>query len=397
MTVLFIPVQLRVAKEFSVKRRQVAGLTDKRVRYMSESIHGIASVKSFGWETPFFSLLSAIRDMEMKTIGQALDLKAINYALYFCSPHVASFATFMVFINTGGTLTLPIIYTTLSLLQILRLVIGRMWTRAIETFSECLSSCQRIEKFLDTAERVAKELKSRSQGAIADANNSGGKDGEDDGSGVELSSTPGSGRTRQQPSSSDAEAPPVLSLPCPCSFTYGATSVASRPVISNVHFSVYAGEVVMVVGPVGAGKSSLLASILGDLTPSCAGTGPVADMDSVVYYPLLGNKTRVAYCAQRPWIIASTVRANITLAGRKICNAEAGSALESEIENFKKPTFVDTALYNDAIKLCKLKADLGLWPAGDDTEIGERGVSVSGGQKARLSLARAVYADADCK
>lgn len=280
-------------------------------------------------------------------------------------------------------MTLPVIYTTLSLLQILRLVIGRMWTRAIETFSECLSSCSRIENFLDTAERVAREIKSRNSGDI----------------GYEVMSDdkPQTGIELLSQSISDHKEPtlPILDLPRPCSFVYGSAS-SNKNVLSNVHFSVCAGELVMVVGPVGAGKSSLLASILGDLTPSTSESSSV-DVKSVVQFPQLGRKTRVAYCAQRPWIIASTVRANIALAGRKICNADAGGILESEVENFKKPTYIDTELYNDAIKMCKLKADLALWPAGDDTEIGERGVSVSGGQKARLSLARAVYSDADCE
>ena len=149
MTVLAIPVQLRVARELSQRRGKVARSTDTRVRFMSEVITGISSVKSFAWENSFFATMSSIRLTEVNHMRVSLTLKSINYALYFCSPHVASFATFMVFVTLGGTLTLPKVFTVMSLLQVLRLVIGRAWTRAIETNSEAMASCHRIESFLD--------------------------------------------------------------------------------------------------------------------------------------------------------------------------------------------------------------------------------------------------------
>jgi ABC-type multidrug transport system fused ATPase/permease subunit len=66
-------------------------------------------------------------------------------------------------------------------------------------------------------------------------------------------------------------------------------------------------------------------------------------------------------------------------------------------EDYKHPSFVDEDLYRIAVESCRIVADMEQWPDYDDTEIGERGISISGGQKARISLARAVYSDADCK
>ena len=113
----------------------------------------------------------------------------------------------------------------------------------------------------------------------------------------------------------------------------------------------------MVVGKVGCGKSSLLAAVLGEMKKEA---GVVC---------LAGS---VAYAAQQPWIVNATVKENI-LFGREL----------------------DVERYEQVLHVCALTQDLDVLPAGDETEIGEKGINLSGGQKARISLARAVYQDAD--
>lgn len=127
--------------------------------------------------------------------------------------------------------------------------------------------------------------------------------------------------------------------------------------IRNVNLTARAGELTCVVGQVGSGKTSLLVSILGDLRK---------EKGSVT----VGGT--VAYVAQNPWIFNSSVRENI-LFGRKY----------------------DEELYAETIAACALRDDLAILPEGDDSIVGEKGISLSGGQKARLSLARAVYTRAD--
>jgi ABC-type transport system involved in cytochrome bd biosynthesis fused ATPase/permease subunit len=99
---------------------------------------------------------------------------------------------------------------------------------------------------------------------------------------------------------------------------------------------------------------------------------------------LLQSDVKVAYCSQRAWILAATVKANIALAGQY-----SGS--------FKEPEHLNSGLYTFALESCKIIDDLKMWPLYDNTEIGERGISISGGQKARIALSRAVYSDADCE
>lgn len=170
---------------------------------------------------------------------------------------------------------------------------------------------------------------------------------------------------------------------------------------------------------VGSGKSSLLAAILGDL--SFTKFNENDDRTSGIVWANY-KKPKIAYCTQRPWIIATSVKSNIVMAGKigYIADKKAGSIKSFEIStqeevtyncgddeqlaeevplfaDFKNPLNIENSLYQECIDVCKLREDFESWPDNDLTEIGERGVSVSGGQKARIALARAIYSDADCK
>ncbi|KIM25975.1 hypothetical protein M408DRAFT_330768, partial [Serendipita vermifera MAFF 305830] len=119
------------------------------------------------------------------------------------------------------------------------------------------------------------------------------------------------------------------------------------------------GVINMIIGPTGAGKSSILMSLLSEMHFQPAGP------DSWYNLPRDGG---VSFCPQEPWILNETIKSNIVF----------GSAFDEE--RYKK------VLYQ-----CALETDLGMFEAGDETEVGEKGLTLSGGQKARIALARAIY------
>lgn len=131
----------------------------------------------------------------------------------------------------------------------------------------------------------------------------------------------------------------------------------NKTVLNDINFSATKGELSCIVGRVGAGKSSFLQSILGDL------------------FKVKGEirvHGTVAYASQSPWIMNATVKENILFGYR-----------------------YDSNFYEKTVKACALLDDFAQLPDGDETVVGERGISLSGGQKARVALARAVYARAD--
>ncbi|XP_018359854.1 PREDICTED: multidrug resistance-associated protein 1 isoform X3 [Trachymyrmex cornetzi] len=130
-----------------------------------------------------------------------------------------------------------------------------------------------------------------------------------------------------------------------------------RPILRNINLHVEQGQLVAIVGTVGSGKSSLLSALLGE-------------MDKVS--GKVNTKGSIAYVSQQAWIQNATLQDNVLF----------GKALNKSV-------------YNSVIEACALTPDFKMLPAGDQTEIGEKGINLSGGQKQRVALARAVYNDSE--
>uniref|UniRef100_A0A8D0QQ42 ATP binding cassette subfamily C member 8 n=1 Tax=Sus scrofa TaxID=9823 RepID=A0A8D0QQ42_PIG len=152
------------------------------------------------------------------------------------------------------------------------------------------------------------------------------------------------------------------------------------PTLSNITIRIPRGQLTMIVGQVGCGKSSLLLATLGEmqkisgavfwnssLPDSETGEDPSPERETAADADVR-KRGPVAYASQKPWLLNATVEENIT---------------------FESP--FNKQRYKMVIEACSLQPDIDILPHGDQTQIGERGINLSGGQRQRISVARALY------
>ncbi|XP_048056290.1 multidrug resistance-associated protein 4 [Megalobrama amblycephala] len=312
--VFLMPLQTMFGKLFSKYRSKTAALTDNRIRTMNEVVSGIRIIKMYAWEKPFAALVNDVRRKEISKIMSSSYLRGLNMAAFFTANKIILFVTFTVYVLVGNTISASRVFVAVSLYGAVRLTVTLFFPSAIEKVSETAISIRRIKKFLLLDELVKTH--------------------------VPLS--------QEEKKEASVE---IQDLICYWDKTLDA------PTLQNVSFTVKPGQLLAVIGPVGAGKSSLLSTVLAEL-PAEKGVIKV--------------KGELTYASQQPWVFPGTIRSNILF----------GKELQPQ-------------RYERVLRACALKRDMELLPDGDLTVIGDRGATLSGGQKARVNLARAVYQDAD--
>ncbi|XP_074391722.1 ATP-binding cassette sub-family C member 4 isoform X1 [Zonotrichia albicollis] len=311
--IILLPVQTCIGRLFSSLRSKTAALTDVRIRTMNEVISGMKIIKMYAWEKSFAELVNGLRRKEIAMVMKSSYLRGLNLASFFVASKITVFMTFMAYVLLGNVISASRVFVAVSLYGAVRLTVTLFFPSAVERVSESVISIRRIKNFLmlDEVSHFKPQLHGSNENIILD----------------------------------------VQDLTC------SWDKSLETPTLQQISFTVRRGELLAVIGPVGAGKSSLLSAILGEL-PKDKGSINVTG--------------RIAYVSQQPWVFSGTVRSNILF--------------DKEYEKEK---------YENVLKVCALKKDLELLANGDLTVIGDRGATLSGGQKARVNLARAVYQDAD--
>ncbi|KAF7591255.1 hypothetical protein BBP40_001816 [Aspergillus hancockii] len=315
--ILMIPLNGVIAR--MMKKLQLVQMKNKdsRSRLMTEILNNIKSIKLYAWNTAFMNKLSHIRnDLELNTLRKIGATQSIANFTWQSTPFLVSCSTFTVFALTDSRpLTTSVVFPALTLFNLLTFPLAIL-PMVITSIIEASVAVQRLTDYFTAEELQTNAVKY--EGSVSHVGD---------------------------------ESVRLLDA----SFTWNRYD--GTPAVENINFSARKGELSCIVGRVGAGKSSLLQSLLGDLWRT--------DGEVII-------RGRIAYVAQSPWVMNASVRENIVFGHRW-----------------------DPDFYELTVEACALLDDFKNLPDGDQTEVGERGISLSGGQKARLTLARAVYARAD--
>ncbi|KAI5124482.1 hypothetical protein M0805_008364 [Coniferiporia weirii] len=313
--------------------------TDARVQDVTEMINVSRMIKLFGWEEKMRAKCGEKREEELKwnRLRQLLDLAngSINFIIPLMTM-VATFATYTLIMKKQ--LTASRVFSSMAVFDMLRDQLHLIFFMVPATI-QAKVSLDRVTKFLRETELLDEFQVDKEKAEYTEGIASAPKD------------------------------PSAIGF-CDASFVWsndvnGSLTPSRRKFRLTVDDEVVfkRGSINLIIGPTGSGKTSLLMALLGEMHFLPA--GPTS------WYNL-PRGDGVAYAAQESWVQNETIRANILF----------GSPYDEE--RYKKVIFQ-----------CGLGRDLTLFEAGDQTEVGEKGLTLSGGQKARVTLARAVYSSAD--
>ncbi|KAF9285261.1 hypothetical protein BGZ68_004019 [Mortierella alpina] len=345
------PMQAWAMTKLSPIREKSSKIKDARIRVMTEILQGIKVIKFFTFEPSFLKTLSEIRLSELKCISYLLHVRGFIYSTSSSLPIFASALSFVLYAALGNKLEPEIVFPALALFTGLRvplLVLPYCYSEACDA----LISVGRIEKFLLAQEALPLPPVDAAHEYALSIDNA-------DFYWDQLPQKPSASSTNAEPSTehpdedTEEEQRPLLA-------DQDSESTAApeiKPFLRDINIRIPRNSLVAIVGPVGSGKSSLLQAMVGNMN-QCKGH--------------LVRGASIGYASQTPWIQNATIRDNIL---------------------FDTP--LDEDRYWRVVKACSLERDLEGFKYQDQTLIGERGVNLSGGQKARVSLARSVYYGAD--
>ena len=361
LLVIGIPLLTKAIKSLFVRRRAINKITDQRVSLTQEIIQAVRFVKYFGWESSFLERINSIRKREIRAIQILLSIRNAINAVSMSLPIFASMLSFITYNLSNHDLNPAYVFSSLALFNSLRMPLNLL-PLVIGQVVDAWSSIGRVQDFLIAEEQnddFIWDMEGKNAVSMQHADFTWERtitQDPDKKAGLQPD------KKRRSKEVKDAEKLAAKTGNPLDSSKNGEDSSSTLTEVEpfklhDLDFSVGRNELIAVIGGVGSGKSSLLAALAGDMRRT---NGSITM-----------GATR-AFCPQYAWIQNTSVKENI-LFGKDY----------------------DQNWYESVVDACALRPDLEMLPNGDLTEIGERGITVSGGQKQRLNIARAIYFNSD--
>jgi ABC-type multidrug transport system fused ATPase/permease subunit len=341
LMVLMLPINLFIARQFNKVQNQILKGTDARIHATNEVLQNIRIIKYFAWEQRFQDIVNEKRKTELKALRNRYILWSSAATVWYGTPILITFMSFFLYtVVEKKQLTPSIAFPALSMFSLLRVPLDQL-ADMVAHVQECKVSLDRVDKYLNEEETGKYDQLSDSTNAGTTAK-----------IGLEKATLSWShSKPQSQDNTSDVDLD------------------AFRLINIDVEFLV--GKLNIIAGPTGSGKTSLLMALLGEMQLIEGRVhlpGGLSNRADLPVDPETGLVDSIAYCAQEAWLVNDTVKENIV---------------------FASP--YDERRYRAVLKACALERDLAILDAGDQTLVGEKGISLSGGQKQRISLARAIY------
>ncbi|XP_066269391.1 ATP-binding cassette sub-family C member 9-like [Branchiostoma lanceolatum] len=354
LMILLAPVQWYLAMKMGRLQKETLEQTDQRIKKSNEMLQAMKLIKLYAWEDIFSDMIKGARKKELGVL-----LKGFLYGVCVLfitrgTPILTTLLTFGLYtLIADEPLTAGKAFSSLALFNILEvpLMVLPMVTRV--TVNAVVSN-RRLGKFFVAPEvdGTDQELRGESLPTSSEMDLVNAfHPSEDQRSPLVINASQLGSETFEL---NDNTAIQVEDG----SFAWDLES--KQPILTDLYISIPQGKLTFIVGSVGSGKSSLLNALLGEMTTI---TGSVRFSSA---------HNCVAFAAQKPWLLNASLKDNIL---------------------FGSP--MDRGRYSAVISACALQPDLDILPAGEETEIGEKGINLSGGQKQRVSVARALYSTAD--
>ncbi|EPQ18360.1 ATP-binding cassette sub-family C member 8 [Myotis brandtii] len=378
--ILLAPVQYFVATKLSQAQRSTLEYSNERLKQTNEMLRGIKLLKLYAWENIFRTRVEMTRRKEMTSLRAFAIYTSISIFMNTAIPIAAVLITFVGHASffKEADFSPSVAFASLSLFHILVTPLFLL-SSVVRSTVKALVSVQKLSEFLSSAEIREEQCAPREPAPQGQASKyqavplkvvNRKRPAREDGRGL-------TGPLQRLAPSADGNADNCCVQIIGGFFTWTPDGI---PTLSNITIHIPRGQLTMIVGQVGCGKSSLLLATLGEmqkisgavfwnssLPDSETGEDPSPEREPAAEADLR-KRGPVAYASQKPWLLNATVEENIT---------------------FESP--FNKQRYKMVIEACSLQPDIDILPHGDQTQIGERGINLSGGQRQRISVARALY------